>query len=79
MLKNLTERPRREYTKNIPATDAVTPVTPDSTFVAVTITGNNEPGGKRVFKKFKTGIDFELNENLIYYYGDGKRRLYLFS
>ena len=60
-------------TKNILVKNAVTPVTP------IAVTGNDEPIGKRVFKKFKTGIDFELNENLIYYYRDGKQRLCLFS
>ena len=68
MLKSLTKRSRRKNSENTP--DTVTPVTP--------ITEKND-NGKRVPKKFKTGIDFELNENLIYYFGNGKRRLYLFS
>ena len=70
MLKSLTERSRGENTKNFPATDAITPVTP------IAVTGNDD--GKWVPKKFKTGIDFELDKNLIYYFGDGKRRLCLF-
>ena len=77
MLKNLTERSRRENTKNIPTTNAVTPIILDSIFIASTSTGNNEPDGKRVFK-FKTGIDFESNDGLIYFSKSGKRRLFLF-
>ena len=69
MLKNLTERSRRENAKSIPVTDAITPVTP------VAVTGNDD--GKRVPKKFKTSIDFELNEGLIYYLSENKRRLCL--
>ena len=60
MLRGLTERSRRENAENIPVTDAVTPITP------VAVTGNGD--GKRVPKKFKTGIDFELNESFIYYF-----------
>ena len=50
-------------------TNAVTPVTPAA------VTGNND--GKRIRKKFKTGIDFEINENFIYYLDEKKRRLCL--
>ena len=57
MLKNLTERSRRENSENNPNT--ITPITP------VAVNGNDN--GKRVPKKFKTGIDFELNDELTYY------------
>ena len=72
MLKGLTERSWRENAKNIPATNAVTPITQ----MAVT---RNDDDGKRIPKKFKTGINFDLNDGLVYYFGDGKRRLCLFS
>ena len=55
---------------NVPITGATTPVTP--------IAEKNDDV-KRVTKKFKTRIDFELNENLVYYLNDGKRRLCFFS
>ena len=34
---------------------------------------------KTSLKKIKTRIDFELNQNWIYYLYVGKRRLYVFS
>ena len=71
ILKNLTERSRRENTENISTTNAITPITP------VAVTENDD--GKRFPRRFKTSIDFELNENLIYYFGDVKRRLCLLS
>ena len=41
------------------------------------VTGNDN--GKRIPKNFKTGIDFELHENLIYYLNENKPRLCLLS
>ena len=40
MLKSLTERSRRKNIKNIPVTDAITPITP------IAVTGNDD--GERV-------------------------------
>ena len=75
MLKGLTERSRRENSKNSPAADAITSFTSDSTPNAIT----KNDDGKRVPKKFKTGIDFVLNEDLVYYVKENKRRICLLS
>ena len=82
ILKSLAERSRRKKNipakqsqreKNIPVINSVMPVT----LVAKIIMIKNDDG-KRIPKKFKTGIDFEFDNGLIYYMGESKRRLCLF-
>ena len=70
MFKILAKCSRREKNispagaKNIPVSNTIRP---DSIPIATTATENDERDGKRIFKFFKTGFDFELNDSLIYF------------